>query len=646
MGDKILRALFIEDNEDDYELLVIHLRRNGYQVQPLNVFTSSDLQDALNSTDWDIILADYSIPGLALEDTLRLCGELRPDTGVIIVSGTIDEQRAVSALRSGACDFVTKDNLARLVPAIERELREKDIRKKERLARQESQLHLNQIHFQASLLDQARNAFLALDEQGKVIYVNHQAEILYGCTREQSIGLDFGAILSNSQPAEILRNWLNHGAQEGVWEGESSVQAKDGSSITCFFHLTGLRGEAGLSTGFLVGCEDISERNLLQAQLIHAQKMEAVGRLAGGVAHDFNNILTIITGNLDLAMMDIPQESPVQRRLEEAFQAVDRAVALTRQLLAFSRKETVEVKILDLGTVYSGMSKMLNRLIGEDVKLVTKFPPGLRKVKGDAGMMEQVLLNLSVNARDAMPSGGHLLIELENCTLDEDYTRRHPGVAPGEYVRLAVSDTGCGIPPEVMDKMFEPFFTTKESSRGTGLGLSMVHGIVERFGGHIAVYSELGRGTTFKVYFPRCCEEGLDPRASTQWEDAPGGSECILLAEDDDGVRRLAVSLLSRLGYRVVEARSGAEALEHCSRQGEHCPDLLLTDIVMPGMTGVALAEEMKKLHTKVKVLFMSGYTADIATLSGLLEKGVPFLRKPFSRADLAKKVREVLDGK
>jgi signal transduction histidine kinase/ActR/RegA family two-component response regulator len=381
-----------------------------------------------------------------------------------------------------------------------------------------------------------------------------------------------------------------------------------------------------------------------QGQLEQAQKMDAIGRLAGGVAHDFNNLLTVILGRTDLLLGPLAPEHPMRRGIELIQRTAGRAAELTRQLLAFSRKQVLEPVVLDLNAVTADMKDMLGRLIGEDIALLTTPTPGLGRVTADRGQIEQVIMNLAVNARDAMPQGGRLILETANVDLDDDYLRRHVGARPGPHVMLAVSDTGTGIPREIQSQIFEPFFTTKEPGKGTGLGLATVYGIVKQSGGYIEVDSEPGRGTTFRIYLPRCDAEPVAAERGSRPEVGAGGTETILLVEDEEGVRELARDILRASGYTVLEARNGAEALLLCERhQGPL--DLLLTDVVMPRMSGRELAERLTPLRPDLSVLYMSGYTDDAVIRHGVLGAGTAFLQKPFTPVTLVQRVRETLDA-
>jgi CheY-like chemotaxis protein len=372
--------------------------------------------------------------------------------------------------------------------------------------------------------------------------------------------------------------------------------------------------------------------------------MEAIGHLAGGIAHDFNNLLTVITGYSDLVLSNLDQNHPFYPDVLEIKNASEKAESLTRQLLAFSRKQVLQPKVLDLNTLVSNMNKMLRRLIGENIELTTILTEDLGKIKIDPGQIEQVIINLAVNARDAMSNGGKLTIETANVELDEEYALTHIAVIPGRYVMLSVSDTGIGMSPEIREHIFEPFFTTKENGKGTGLGLSTVYGIVKQSGGNIWVYSEPGRGTTLKIYLPRIEEtvKSIGPMDASQ--KSLEGSETILLVEDEEVVRTLACTILQKNGYTVLEAANGEEALRLAQGQNTHPIHLMVTDVIMPGISGPELAKQLTPLHLEMKVLFMSGYTDNAVIHHDILEPGMPYLQKPFTPDGLARKVRKVLD--
>jgi nitrogen-specific signal transduction histidine kinase/ActR/RegA family two-component response regulator len=392
--------------------------------------------------------------------------------------------------------------------------------------------------------------------------------------------------------------------------------------------------------GFMV---DISERKLMEMQSQQARRMEAIGRLAGGIAHDFNNLLTIIKGYTELARERTEVQTALRNDIERIDDATERAAALVRQLLAFSRKQVLQPKNLDLNAIVGGLEQLLRRLMGEDIRMHVKMSAELGTIKADPSQIEQVLMNLVVNARDAMPHGGKLIIETCNTELDHAYASDHVSVKPGRYVMLAVSDSGMGMSPETVAHIFEPFFTTKGGTRGTGLGLSTSYGIVKQSGGYIWVYSEPEHGTTFKVYLPRV-NESAEPAAAVRLKTAPQkGTETILLVEDEEAVRDLTETVLTSYGYKVIVTQDPENA-QSVAATGLPI-HMVLTDVVMPSMSGRELARKLTQKNPNLRVLYMSGYTDDIIAAGGVLEAGIAFLQKPFTPAMLAQKVREVLDA-
>jgi signal transduction histidine kinase/CheY-like chemotaxis protein len=389
--------------------------------------------------------------------------------------------------------------------------------------------------------------------------------------------------------------------------------------------------------------DDITERKQLEQQFQHSQKMEAVGQLAGGVAHDFNNLLTVITGYAVLLTQELPEDDPRRADLNEIVLAVDTAAGLTRQLLAFSRKQVVKPVVLNINSAVTELERMLRRLIGENIDYSTLLDPTLGRVRADSNQIQQILMNLVVNARDAMPNGGKLKVETANAYLDSSYASSHPGVTAGRYIMLSVSDNGMGMDAPTQERIFEPFFTTKAAGKGTGLGLSTVYGVVRQSGGHIWVFSEPGFGTTFKIYMPRVDEQALskyvEPEAKPEIRPP---SESILVVEDNEPVRIMLCRILRALGYKVVEAHDAADALALCKRQGDRI-DMLISDVMMPDMSGVDLALELKRSQPHMSVLLMSGYSGTALTRNGELRVDLPFLEKPFNPDTVARKVNEVL---
>jgi PAS domain S-box-containing protein len=493
------------------------------------------------------------------------------------------------------------------------------------------------------LVENAHDIIYSHDLQGNYTSINKAGEVITGYTVEEALKLNLSdSITPESLPRarEMIRRKL---AGENVTAYEIDILAKDGRRVTVEAN-TKLVYQDGVPVGVQGIARDISDRKLLEDQLRQSQKMEAIGQLAGGVAHDFNNLLTAIIGYSGLALQRIEDKSPLKPYIEEIKKAGDRAANLTRQLLAFGRKQILQPLPLNLNDVITDLNKMLRRLIGEDIRLSARLDLDLKKIKADPGQIEQVLMNLVVNARDAMPRGGKLTIETANIQIDEEYAGRHIGVNSGGYVMLAVSDNGTGMDHETEAKIFEPFFTTKEKGKGTGLGLSTVYGIVKQSGGNIWVYSEPGHGTTFKIYLPQVDDPIMTVQAKTEDDSIPGGSETVLLVEDEDVVRGLAQRILEEAGYRVITANGGEEAVTWCANNAETI-HLLLTDVVMPDTSGKELAERLTSLRPQTKVLFMSGYTDEAIVHHGVLDSNVEFLQKPFTPRALSRKVRQVLDS-
>jgi two-component system cell cycle sensor histidine kinase/response regulator CckA len=521
LPSKPLRVLFADDSENDVLMLLRVLRKAGYEPVYERVSSAAPMREALLRQAWDVVISDYEMPGFGGFEALQILKESGHDLPFILVSAVVNEETAVAAMKAGAHDYIMKRRLARLVPAIARELREAQ----SRVARKAAEAALRQ-----------------------------------------------------------------------------------------------------------------SEEQLRQAQ-----KLEAVGRLAAGVAHDFNNILTIITCHSELMLRQMPANDTRRKHVEQVEKAAHMAAGLTRQLLTFSRKQVIEPRVLKLNDVITEVEKMLRRLIGEDIEFHTKLDPAAGHIKADAGQIEQVIMNLAVNARDAMPDCGKLTIMTANTVLDENDLRSFPELRAGDYVMLAIADTGVGMSDEVKAHLFEPFFTTKSPGKGTGLGLATSFGIVQQSSGHITVCSEVGKGTTFRIYFPLVQLEGEPARAHITSTDVAGGSETVLLVEDAPAVRELAALTLREKGYTVFEALNGEDGLRTARLQNGRI-DLVLTDVVMPVMGGKEMADALQESYPATRVLFTSGYTEDAISQRGILRPGVIFLQKPYTTAALARKVREALD--
>jgi len=493
---------------------------------------------------------------------------------------------------------------------------------------------------------QAGESIVITDTRGTIQYVNPAFERITGYDRMEVIGRTPSILRSGRHDAAFYRNLWETLRRGEVWRGTFLDKRKDGTLYEEDTVISPVRDPSGQVVNYVAVKRDVTDVRRMEERLRQSQKMEAVGRLAGGVAHDFNNLLTAISGYSDLLIHRLPDYSTLRRDVEEIRKAGDRAAVLTRQLLAFSRRQVLQPKVLDLNAVVTNMEQMLRRLIGEDIELSTDLSPSLSRVKADPGQIEQVIVNLAVNARDAMSDGGRITIATADAELSPAYAAAYSEVRPGPHVLLSVADTGQGMSDETQAHLFEPFFTTKERGIGTGLGLAMVYGIVQQSGGHIRVNSAADRGSTFLIYLPRV----EAPDDGEQGTDRPllphpsPGTETILLAEDEEVVRRLAREILSGNGYKVLEAGDGREALllSEAYRAEIH---LLLTDVVMPKMSGRELTDRIRLQRPDLRILYMSGYTDDAILRHGVLVDGIPFLQKPFTPEELARKVREVLDS-
>jgi PAS domain S-box-containing protein len=627
-----LRVLIAEDSEDDALLLVRELRRGGYTLAYERVDSAAAMAAALDRQSWDLVIGDHSMPQFGGLAALALVRERTLDLPFICVSGTITEEVAVNAMRAGANDWVTKGQLKRLLPAIERELREA----KGRAAQRATEASYT------TLVQHAPIGIFRSSPAGRFLAVNAALIRMLGYESAADVlELDLARDVY-ADPAERDRLVIRDSYTEHDYdEVEATWKRKDGRLLTLQLNVRAARDVAGRVEYYETFVRDLTEQRRLQEQLVQSQKMEAVGRLAGGIAHDFNNLLTVITSYSDLLLEDLAPTDPKREDVEQVRHAADGAAALTRQLLAFSRQQVLAPRVVNLSAVVQGVEKMLRRVIGEDVDLVTSLDPDVGSVKADVGQLEQVLMNLAVNARDAMPAGGQVMLETANIEYDPDYARDEAAGPARRFVMLAVSDTGIGMDEATKARIFEPFFTTKGPGKGTGLGLATVYGIVQQSGGYIWVYSELGRGTTFKIYLP---EVDAPPEAAgVAASELQRGTETVLLVEDSEAVRAVARQVLERQGYTVLEAPRGDVALALAAAHDGPI-HLLLTDVVMPGLSGRQVADQLTKLRPDMQVLYASGYTDDAVVRHGVLEAGIAYLQKPFTSATLTRKVRETLD--
>jgi two-component system cell cycle sensor histidine kinase/response regulator CckA len=690
-----LHVLVLDDSHGGLAPLLGALQRDGYSVVCRNVCALDELGATLDERAWDLALASDGLPqNLAFRalDLVRVRGLDLPFILIVSKHQGTDESRVLRAVQAGADDCIEHDQPVRFLAAVERELRQSEVRRERERVENELRMRARQQETVAEL------GLRALLQKDHVELLEHVMEAVCSTLDVELVGLVAALRGGDTFVLRAGRGWMPGLIDEATLTGGHETFIGDtlqhGQVVVENVRATGRyvfppfiadhRIASALSvalhrqdgpTGVLIACTSrrriftrddglflqavanvlagalerhSAEQGLLQSQtrLQSVQKMEAIGRLAGGIAHDFNNLVQAIGGYTEILLHRLPDHNPLRRNAEEIKKAGDRAAALTRQLLAFSRQQVLQPVVLDLNTVVSNIDQLLHRLIGEDVELRTHLALDLGSVRADAAQIEQVLMNLAVNARDAMPNGGTLTIRTSNVDLSRTDQREPFTVVGGPYVLLSVADTGCGMPPEVKARAFEPFFTTKEPGRGTGLGLSTVYGIVKQSGGYIWVDTEEGKGTSVRIYLPRVRvgqRAALEARR-LQPGSTPRGSETLLLVEDEEGVRDLIREWLAGHGYEVLTAGNGVEALEVSSGFNGRI-DLLLSDVVMPQMGGPALAKRLTTLRPETRVIYLSGYADEALGDRQVLENGAAFLQKPFALESLVRKVREVLDG-
>jgi two-component system, cell cycle sensor histidine kinase and response regulator CckA len=674
-----MQILIVDDGEDNRYLLEALLKGNGHDVLPFS--NGAEALERLQEGGIELIISDILMPVM---DGFQLCRKVKADEAMrripfIFYTATYTgAQDEAFALKLGADRFVQKPcepyELMKVIrdvtassppggasvsiPAKEEEVlklyNERLIRKleqkmleleKEVQARQKAEARYRTIFENA-----AEGILINETSSMKFKYINPAICQILGYSNDELTGLTWMDILNSGSVDRVLSNF-----KTGEFENRSMAMQEveclknDGTLIYADIVATsGIFIEGGYHS--IVFFQDVTqkkkaedEKKKIEAQLVQAQKLEAVGRLTGGIAHDFNNMLTTIIGNAEIALSGIKKTDALREIVEDIKEAGEKAAILTRQLLAFSRRQIFQPEIFNLNEVVTEMDKMLKRVIGEDIQLDVALSQDLDLVETDPGQIEQIILNLAVNARDAMPQGGKLTIETSEVEVDDEYASRHYPMTPGHYVMLVVNDTGSGMTRETQSQIFDPFFTTKPKGKGTGLGLSIVYGIVKQSNGYIWVYSELNMGTTFKIYLPRV--ESDEYAAEEKREGAKeesGGSETLMVVEDDAMIMKVIKQVLVSSGYNVLTAGDGKEALRLFDLHKGHI-DMLLTDIIMPGMGGRDLADQMKQTRPDLKVLYMSGYTDDAIVRHGMLEKGLSFIQKPFASGNLKKKVREVL---
>ncbi|MBN2526935.1 MAG: response regulator [Deltaproteobacteria bacterium] len=648
-----LRVLMVEDREDDAIIILRQLQKKGYDVSSERVETYSDMHELLTSSTWDLVLADYALPNFSAPEALALLKSEGVDIPFIIVSGTIDEHTAVAAMEAGAHDYVTKDNLIRLVPAIERELRE--ARERRERKRSEEALRRSEERFR-TVVDASIDTLISVDMDGSISLFNQAATRMLKYQWTEVIGKSIDMLIAPEFRSDVnffVASQSSAGVPSHRIVGNTiEVDALTKSGKRLPVELSISYGTRGREDFLLVIMRDISEKRRSQevleeteAQLRLSQKMEAIGRLAGGVAHDFNNLLGAILGYSDVMLLDVKEGDPLREDVLEISRAAKRAAELTRQLLVFSRKQVMQPQVFSINGVVDGAKRMLGRLIGEDIHLETQLDPELKTTKADPVQMEQVIMNLVVNARDAMPSGGKLSIRTANASIPiENAVRDFQNSISGECIVLEVEDTGSGMDEEVLSHIFEPFFTTKEQGKGTGLGLSTVFGIVKQSEGVITVDSIPNRGTVFRVYLPAVDEMTGEQEIIGNERMSHHGTETILVVEDEQMLRSLISRLLRKNGYKVFEAVDGKDAADFIENLDSEI-DLLITDVVMPRMNGRKLSEIAAARNDNIKILFMSGYADDTLMQHGVFDKGQSYIQKPFSAEALCLRVRNILQG-
>ncbi len=642
LGQSFLRVLLVGRQEEDFFLLRDILKRN-HDILPAALDHARSLGEAktmLQSGDYGLVLFQHETQDAAATKLLSEFLHTRGSTPFIMLTEHADERAVAEIIHAGAYDCVDKSQLtgANLVRTIRCALNLHSTQQQQQAAEQS-------LRKLTCAVEHSADTILVTNSEGIIDYVNPAFERVTGYSQEEVVGKS-QSILKSDLQAPLLYRELWETIRSG--DGCRSIvvnRKKSGEAYYVDESVSAIHNAEGKITHYVSNGRDLTERLRIEAELLQSQKMDAIGQLAGGVAHDFNNLLTIITSYSELALDSVVPGSSTQTRLQEILSAAHRAAELTRQLLAFSRKQPQALRVADLNPVISGIVKGLHRLIGEDIELSFIPGEGLGRIRLDPVQIEQILMNLAANSRDAMPQGGRCVIETSSVQLDQEYVDQKRAIIPiGRYALMTVTDTGSGIAAEHLAHVFEPFYTTKDSGKGTGLGLATVYGIVKQNHGFVWVYSEPEIGTTFKIYLP-CVPDrpvAIDV-PEIEAENLFCGSETVLLVEDEDALRRAAVESLTLRGYMVLEARNGVDALS-VARNHPTAIHLAVTDVVMPQMSGGELANEFKQLSPETKILFVSGYPGQTVTNHKVIDVERNFLQKPFTLKQLARKVRTVLD--
>jgi PAS domain S-box-containing protein len=637
-----LPVLLVGNQEEDFFLIREILERNRAEM-PAELDHASSLEEAktmLQRGHYGLVLFEHDTKDAAAIELLAEFLQAGRTVPFIVLTEHADEKAVAEIIQAGAWDCVEKSQLngANLLRTIRCTLNLQSAQQKRKLAE-------DSLRKLSCAVEQSADVIIITNSEGIIEYVNPAFESLTGYSQQEAVGQSPSILTSGQQAPALYRELWETISIGNVYHNILVNRKKNGELYYVDESISAIRDPAGCITHFVSNGRDLTKRLNLEAQLLQAQKMDAVGRLAGGVAHDFNNLLTIITSYSELALDSVIPGSPTQSRLQEILSAARRAAGLTRQLLAFSRNQPQALRVAELNPVVSTIVKTLHRLIGEDIDLTFVPGAGLGRVRLDPMQIEQILMNLAANARDAMPEGGRCTIETANTRLDEEYVCHKNAVIPiGRYAVLTMTDTGGGISPDHLPHIFEPFYTTKASGQGTGLGLATVYGIVKQNHGFIWAYSEAGMGTVFKIYLP-CIQDRLAnlELPDTDAKAMSGGTETVLLVEDEDALRRATAEFLSLRGYTVLEAKDGQDALSVAANHGKFI-DLALTDVVMPRMSGGQLAKELITTRPRTRVLFVSGYAGQTILDHKVVDVETNFLQKPFTLAQLANKVRSILD--
>jgi len=638
MPDVPLRVLLLEDDARDAALILTELQRS-FEVEATVVDNERAFTAAIDRR-LNIVLADYNTRDFPAPLALAVLRARDPEIPFIVISSSMAEATAIALLNNGAADYLVKDRLSRLGQAVQRAIDERQLRRAKHEAENALIYAEERIRF---AIEASRVGIWEADLRTGIIRWSRMLETLHGLAPD-TFGGTLKDFLDRVDPADrsAVESAIHRAAAERS-DGSVLYRTRRADGAIRWINVSGrtIYAEDGTPLRAAGIGQDVTERVRLEEQYRQSQKMEAIGLLAGGIAHDFNNLLTAIEGYSTLMAEAMRPDDPLQAHLAEVRRAAERATGLTRQLLAFGRRQILEPRVLDLRHSLTSMKPMLQRLIGENVDIVVKEDGKPGHVKADPGQIEQVILNLAINARDAMPRGGTLTFEVSDARLTIADARSGATVVPGRYTLLTVADSGQGMDPETQARVFEPFFTTKQKGKGTGLGLSTVYGIVKQSGGYIWVESTPGIGTRFSIYLPRV-EEAVEPKTPRTTAEPLTGSETILVVEDEGAVRTLVRRALERYGYRVLTAGTPNEAIELARVTGDRI-DLLISDVVLPQMSGRALADRILPTTPETRLLFMSGYTDDAIVHHGVLDEGTPFIQKPFTPQALARKVRQVL---